>query len=177
LTKPDEQALKRAGEHEAQALAEIYDHYSAPIYRYLYRVLGDAAQAEDLTSEVFLKLLQVLHTSRAPGERLEGWLYGVAHNLAMDLFRRQKRKPELSLAEDLVAAGDQPSAIVERRQAAQQLRAGLARLTFDQQRVVLLRFAEGFPAAEVARLMGKSEGAVKILQHRAVNRLRKLMDG
>ncbi len=177
LTTPDEQVLERARTYDALALAEIYDRHAAPIYSYLYRVLGDAAQAEDLTSEVFQKLLQALHTNRVPQDRLEGWLYRVAHNLAMDWFRRQKKMPGIPLAEDLVADGGQPSDIVEDRQVKQRLRAGIQRLTPDQQRVILLRFAEGFPAAVVAGLIGKSEGAVKILQHRAINRLRKLLEG
>jgi RNA polymerase sigma-70 factor, ECF subfamily len=176
LTTPDQQVLQRARTYDAQALAEIYDRYAAPIYGYLYRVLGDAAQAEDLTSEVFLRLLQALPTNRAPHDHLEGWLYRVAHNLAMDLFRRQKKGPAVPLAEELVADDGQPSDRIEDRQVKQQLRAGIRRLTTDQQRVILLRFAEERPLAEVARLMGKSEGAIKTLQHRAVSRLRKLLE-
>jgi RNA polymerase sigma-70 factor (ECF subfamily) len=175
LTTPDQQVLERARTYDAQALAEIYDRHAAPIYGYLYRMLGDAAQAEDLTSEVFVKLLQALHTNRAPRDRLQGWLYRVAHNLAMDWFRRQKKASGVPLAEELVADDGQPSDLVEDKQIKQQLRAGIGRLTSDQQRVILLRFAEDLPLVDVARLMGKSEGAVKTLQHRAVSRLRKLL--
>jgi RNA polymerase sigma-70 factor, ECF subfamily len=177
LTTPDQQVLERARTYDGQALAEIYDRYAAPIYGYLYRMLGDAAQAEDLAGEVFLKLLHALKTGRAPRDRLEGWLYRVAHNLAMDWFRRQKKTPGIPLAEDLVADNGQPSDIVEDKQVKKRLRASIQRLTPDQQRVIQLRFAEEFPAVVVARLMGKSEGAVKILQHRAVSRLRKLLEG
>jgi RNA polymerase sigma-70 factor (ECF subfamily) len=176
LTTPDRELVERARQYDTRALAEIYDRYAEPIYRYLYRFVGDAVQAEDLTSEVFLKLLQVLDTPRAPGERLLGWLYGVAHNLATDWFRSNSRHPAVSLAEDLVADGELPSTILEKRQANKQLRAALRRLTADQQRVILLRFGEGFKLGEVARLLGKSEGAVKILQHRAVKHLRKLLE-
>jgi RNA polymerase sigma-70 factor, ECF subfamily len=177
LTASDEQVLERARSYDAQALAEIYDRHAGPIYGYLYRLLGDAAQAEDLTGEVFLKLLQSLGTNRGPRDRIDGWLYRVAHNLAMDQFRRQKKAPAVPLDEELVAEGHQPSEVVEQRLARQQLRAGIRRLTSDQQRVILLRFAEDRPLAEVARLMGKSEGAVKTLQHRAISRLRKLLGG
>lgn len=176
LTTLDSQLLERAREYDAQALAEIYDRYAEPIYRYLYRYVGDAAQAEDLASEVFLRLLQVLGTSRAPRDRLQGWLYRVAHNLAMDSFRQASKGATLSLDEGLVAAGDSPPSIVEKRQDQQQLRMAISQLTPDQQQVILLRFGEGFKIAEVSRLMGKSEGAVKVLQHRAVKRLRKLLD-
>ena len=177
MTTPDQQVLERARTYDGQALAEIYDRYAAPIYGYLYRMLGDAAQAEDLTGEVFLKLLHALKTGRAPRDRLEGWLYRVAHNLAMDWFRRLLLTPGIPLAEDLVADNGQPSDIVEDRQVKKRLRASIQRLTPDQQRVIQLRFAEGFPAVVVAGLIGKSEGAVKILQHRAVSRLRKLLEG
>jgi RNA polymerase sigma-70 factor (ECF subfamily) len=168
--------LERAREYDDQALAEIYDRYAESIYRYLYRYLGDAAQAEDLTSEVFLKLLEVTGTRRAPREQLQGWLYRVAHNLAMDRFRRQARRPNLALNEELVADSDLPSITVEKRMDRQRLRVAIGQLTSAQQQVILLRFAEGFKVAEVAELMGKSQGAVKILQHRAVKRLRKLLE-
>jgi RNA polymerase sigma-70 factor (ECF subfamily) len=176
LTTLDSHLLERAREYDAQALAEIYDRYSGAIYRYLYRYLGDAAQAEDLTSEVFLRLLQVLNTSRAPRDRLRGWLYRVAHNLAMDLFRQQSRHAALALDEELVAEGGSPVTEVEKHQSQQQLRVAIGQLTPEQQQVILLRFGEGFKIAEVSRLMDKSEGAVKILQHRAIKRLRKLLD-
>jgi RNA polymerase sigma-70 factor (ECF subfamily) len=177
LTASEQQVLKRARAYDAQALADIYDGHAGPVYGYLYRLLGDPAQAEDLTSEVFLRLLQVLGTNREPRDRIDGWLYRVAHNLAMDHFRRQKKAPAVPLEENLVAEDRQPTDVVEERQTRQQLRACIHRLTSDQQRVVLLRFAEDLPLAEVARLMGKSEGAVKTLQHRALSRLRKLVGG
>lgn len=176
MTTQDHRLLERARSYDAQALAEIYDCYAEPIYRYLYRIVGDAAQAEDLTSEVFVRLLQALNTARAPRDRLQGWLYRVAHNLAMDWFRKQGKGTTLALDEELATEGDLPSELVDRRETQQRLRQAIGRLTTDQQRVILLRFGEGLKIAQVSRLMGKSEGAVKILQHRAVRRLRKLLE-
>jgi len=176
LTTFDSQLLERARSFDAEALAEIYDLYSEPIYRYLYRILGDPAQAEDLTSEVFCRLLQVLNTPRAPRDKLRGWLYRVAHNQAMDWFRQEGKGAILPLDEELVAGMDLPSEIVERQETQQRLRKAIGQLTTDQQRVILLRFGEGLKISEVSELMHKSQGAVKILQHRAVKRLRKLLD-
>jgi RNA polymerase sigma-70 factor (ECF subfamily) len=183
LTIPDSQLLELAQEYNSQALAKIYDRYAEAIYRYLYRHVGDAEQAEDLTSEVFVKLLQVLNTRRAPNKHLQGWLYRVARNLAMDWFRKQAKGAPVPLDEhahlmehsDLVMDGDAPSLVVERRQARQQLREAICELTADQQQVILLRFGEGLKIAEVSQVTGKSEGAVKVLQHRAVKRLAKLL--
>ncbi len=176
MTTPDSQLLERARSFDAEALAEIYDRYAEPIYRYLYRTVGDAARAEDLTSEVFCKLLQVLDTPRAPRDKLQGWLYRVAHNQAMDWFRQQGKGPTLPLNEELVAGMDLPHDILERREAQQRLRTAISQLTTDQQRVILLRFGEGLKVSDVSDLMGKSQGAIKILQHRAIKRLRKLLD-
>ena len=183
MTVPDSQLLELAQEYNSQALAKIYDRYAEAIYRYLYRHVGDAEQAEDLTSEVFVKLLQVLNTRRAPNKHLQGWLYRVARNLAMDWFRKQAKGAPVPLDEhahlmehsDLVMDGDAPSLVVERRQARQQLREAICELTADQQQVILLRFGEGLKIAEVSQVTGKSEGAVKVLQHRAVKRLAKLL--
>jgi RNA polymerase sigma-70 factor (ECF subfamily) len=107
---------------------------------------------------------------------LQGWLYRVAHNLAMDWFRRESKTAHWTLDERLVAEGDSPSTAVEKLQTQQQLRVAIGQLTPDQQQVILLRFGEGLRIAEVSQLMGKSEGAVKIMQHRAIKRLRKLLE-
>jgi RNA polymerase sigma-70 factor (ECF subfamily) len=185
LTTPDSRLLEQAREYDLQALAEIYDRYASSIYRYLYRYLGDPAQAEDLTSDVFVRLLQVLGTRQAPRKQLRGWLYRVAHNLAMDSFRQDARSGTVSLDEhphleengNSTATDNAPVVILERNQTQEQLRAAVRQLTRDQQQVILLRFGEGLKISDVSELMGKSEGAIKVLQHRAVKRLRKMLDG
>jgi RNA polymerase sigma-70 factor (ECF subfamily) len=173
---PDAQLLARARTYDTQALAEIYDCYAESIYRYLYRYLGDAALAEDLTSEVFVRLLQALGSRRAPRERLQGWLYRVAHNLAMDWFRREGKASPVPIDEGMVAGVESPTKLLEERQLQDRLRAAIRALTPDQQQVILLRFGEGLGIGEVAALLNKSQGAVKILQHRAVKRLRTLLE-
>lgn len=183
MSTPHGQVLDRARGYDAQALAEIYDSYAESIYRYLYRYVGDAGHAEDLTSEVFLKLLQVLNTPKAPRENLPGWLYRVAHNQAMDWFRGQGKQVARSLDGDFDpyperdAGRGTPSAELERRQSQELLREAVRQLTPEQQRVILLRFGEGLKCAKVAELMGKSEGAIKTQQHRAIKQLRKLLSG
>jgi RNA polymerase sigma-70 factor (ECF subfamily) len=172
----DSALLERARALDPQALAEIYDRYAESIYRYAYRFVGDANLAEDLTSEVFLKLLQVLGTSRAPRDQLQGWLYRVARNLAIDWFRRQAKGISLSLNEELIAGGESPAARVEEQQLHQELRGAISKLAPSQQQVIVLRFGEGLRIREIGRLMGKTEGAVKLIQYRAMQRLRELLD-
>jgi RNA polymerase sigma-70 factor (ECF subfamily) len=176
LTALDSVLLAQAREYDTQALAEIYDRYADRIYKYLYRHLGDAAQAEDLTSEVFLRLLQVLNTARAPRDHLLGWLYRVASNLATDWFRQQAKGSTVSLLEELVADEHSPLAALEKHEVRWRLRRAIGQLTSSQQQVILLRFGEGLRLAEIGQLMGKSEGAIKVLQHRAIRRLGKLLE-
>jgi RNA polymerase sigma-70 factor (ECF subfamily) len=176
LATNDGELLARARKLDSQALAEIYDSYAEPIYRYLYRYVGDAHLAEDLTSEVFLKLLQALDTPRAPCDQLKGWLYRVAHNLAMDWFRQQAKGETLPLFEELVSDHESPAIQMEEYQDQHSLRQALRQLTPSQQQVILLRFGEGLKIKQVSQLMGKSEGSIKLIQFRAVKRLRKILE-
>lgn len=172
----DSELLQRAREFDTPALAEIYDCYAESIYRYLYRYLGNAHLAEDLTSEVFLKLLQALGTSQAPRDQLKGWLYRVAHNLAMDWFRQRAKGEPLPLDEELVSDSASPAAMVEEHQDQHRLRQAIRQLTPSQQQVILLRFGEGLKIKQVGQLMGKSEGSIKLIQYRALKRLRKILE-
>jgi RNA polymerase sigma-70 factor, ECF subfamily len=176
LATNDQMLLEQARQYDSQALAEIYDLYSLSIYHYLYRFVGEAHTAEDLTSEVFLKLIHVLDTARAPQEQLQGWLYRVARNLAVDWYRKRGKQEPLSLREDLVPSGESPLVKLEKDQDRQRLRRALLALTPDQQQVLLLRFAQELKIEEVAQIVGKSEGAVKLLQYRATRRLQKLLE-
>jgi RNA polymerase sigma-70 factor (ECF subfamily) len=177
LATNDSVLLERAREYDTQALAEIYDCYAESIYRYLYRYLGNAHLAEDLTSEVFLKLLQALGTSRAPRDQLKGWLYRVAHNLAMDWFRQQAKGEPLPLNEELASDDNaSPAARLEQHQGQHRLRQAIRQLTPSQQQVILLRFGEGLKIKQVGQLMDKSEGSIKLIQYRAVRRLRKILE-
>jgi RNA polymerase sigma-70 factor (ECF subfamily) len=169
--------LERAREYDAQALAEIYDRYAESIYRYAYRYVGNAELAEDLAGEVFLKLLEVLGTRRAPRKQLQGWLYRVTRNLAIDWIRQQDKGVGFSLEEELTPAKNtSPITRLEEQELHQALREAMQQLTPGQQEVLVLRFGEGRKIREVGRLLGKSEGSVKLLQYRALNRLKTLLE-
>lgn len=171
----DRLLLERAQAFDLEALATIYDKYAAPIYRYSFRYLGDAALAEDVTGEVFTRLLDAIERGRGPRDNLSAWLYRVAHNLVVDHFRQRSRAEGLPLEEGLMAAPDDPTAVVEKRLAQQRLRAAISHLTPLQQQVIVLKFLEGFSNREVGEILGKREGAVKSLQHRALASLRRIL--
>ena len=165
----------KAGQGDAAALGRIYDAYAERIYHYLYRRLGDRAQAEDLTADVFLRVVESVGTARFCRGTLAPWLYRLAHNRLIDLYRRDRESP---LPEDAAEAiADAPPSNLELDIDPGVLRSALRRLTPDQQQVIALKFLEDWSNAQVAEAMGKSEGAVESIQHRALGALRRNLEG
>ena len=167
--------LQRARAFEEEALGELYDRYAPLIYAYLYRRVSDATVAEDLTSEVFLRMLTALRSDTDWHTSFRAWLYRVAHNLVVDHYRRRPPAPELALEEDLMADDvDLESALADQL-SRQRLQGAIRLLTPDQQQVLALRLGEGLTAREVARTMQRTVGSVEQLQHRALVSLRRIL--
>ena len=153
------------------ALVEVHGAYYRPLFRYIYSRIGDREAAEDLTSEVFTRLLDAIRDGRGPKTTLRGWLYGVANNVATDQLRAKYRAQEDELDPAMPAATGDPIAAAEKSLAHVELNGALEDLTEDQRHIIALRFGSELPIKDVARIVGKSEGAVKQLQSRAVARL------
>jgi RNA polymerase sigma-70 factor (ECF subfamily) len=169
LTVQDEfTLLTRARQLDPEALTQIHATYYAPIFRYVAFRVGDHATAEDLTSEVFTRLLSALRDKNAPQNTLRGWLYGVAARVVSDHHRRAYRAPQIELDETLISGEHDPVVIVESKMTQESLRQALQDLTEEQRHVLSLRFGAELPIQDVARALGKSEGAIKQLQARAV---------
>ena len=166
---------ERAVALEPAALETIYDEYSGKIYSYIYHRTGDTVLAEDLTGDVFVRALEAISAGRPWNTSLQGWLYRIAHNLIVDHFRRQSKREGPELDERFMAA-ENPTATFEGLFHSNQLRVAMRFLTDEQQRVVALKFGEGLSNAEVAEILGKTEGAIKALQHRALASLKNIMD-
>ena len=167
--------LERARAYDADALGELYDQYAPLIYAYLYRRVHDAQLAEDLTGEVFMRVLQAIQSEQFWHTSFRGWLYRIAHNLLVDHYRKQPPVPMLALDEQLVAAQSDPDSALAEKLSRQDLLAAISQLTLAQQQVLALRFGEQLAAWEVAEVMGKSVGAVELLQHRALTALRRIL--
>jgi RNA polymerase sigma-70 factor (ECF subfamily) len=163
--------LERIRQCDTTALAQVYDDYYERIYRYIYGYLGQASAAEDLTANVFFRLLRAVRDGNSPRSNLSAWLYRVAHNLVVDAFRRSPPE-ELELAEWLESGEPDPSYTVETRMQLERVRLALRELTDGQQQVIVLKFFQGMDSREVASIIGRSEGAVDALQHRGLRALR-----
>ena len=167
--------MEQARAYDTDALGELYDQYAPLIYAYLYRRVHDAQLAEDLTSEAFVRVLQAIQSEQFWHTSFRGWLYRIAHNLLVDHYRKQPPVPMLALDEQLVAAQGDPDSALAEKLSHQRLLAAISHLTPDQQHVLVLRFGEQLAAREVAEVMGKSVGAVEVLQHRALTALRRII--
>ena len=166
--------LTRARANDQRAIAELYDQHAPAIYSYVYRRVGEQRLAEDLTADVFVRALEALRKNQFAHTSLRAWLYRLAHNRVIDHYRRQR--PQVELPEHHPAPDDVPE-IMQRRSLHATVRAALHHLTEEQQQVIVLRFGEGKTAGETARLLNKTEEAVRALQHRSLAALRRLMEG
>ena len=167
--------VRRAQQHDQEALTQLYEENFDRIYRYVVLKIGDRMEAEDITQRVFLKALQSISSFRWKGVPFSAWLYRIAHNQIVDYLRKKTKRATVPLNESLTSGTGDPGAAVELNMDIESLASATRKLTKAQQEVISLRFAGGLPVAEVARVMGKSEGAVKAMQHSAILSLRKVM--
>ena len=171
----EEAALReRAAALELDALSEIYDSFSGRIFSYIYHRTGDGVAAEDLTGDVFVRMLEAIRDERSWNTSLQGWLYRIAHNLVVDYFRRQSKRDGPELDERWMAA-EHPTTSFEGLFHSSQLQHAMRFLTDEQQQVIVLKFAEDLSNVEVADILDKTEGAIKALQHRGLASLKRAL--
>ncbi len=174
----DEQSLiRRAQQLDQTALTQIYEENFDRIYRYIALKIGDRTEAEDLTQQVFLNALQSISSYKSKGLPFSSWLYRIAHNQIVDHLRKVTRKASVPLDESLPIpdpVGD-PKYEIEMKFEMEEVAVAAKKLTPAQQEVISLRFASELSITECAGVMGKSEGAIKALQHSAIAALRKIL--
>jgi RNA polymerase sigma-70 factor (ECF subfamily) len=162
--------------YDAAALAEAHDRYYPAIFRFITLKVGSLQTAEDLTSDVFVRLLEAVRECKEPNKSLAGWLYCVASHVVSDYFRVKYRNPKEVILNEFVESGSVGTAEqVVNKLTLNELHSAMESLTCDQRKVIELRYGYEMSIKEVARKMGKSEGSVKQLQARAVASLAKTM--
>ncbi len=165
--------VEAARHGDAGALAQICERLYPRIYRYVSYKVDDLRDAEDLAGEVFVRMLGAIQGQKG---NLEAWLFRIAGNVLTDHYRKRAvRSGEVELPDE-IAGGDDPGAAVERKLDGDRLRKGLRALTEEQRETVILRFVMGYEHDEVAALMGRSAGAVRALQFRALAALRDALE-
>lgn len=175
----DAQLLKIAQEGEPEAFGELYERHAKAIFRFLYARLDNQLDAEDLTEEVFLRFWRSLPKYREQGIPLSAYLYRVANNALVDHYRRNKNSSRDMPIEDGVVADEHsnPADLANKNLDRAEMRQALEQLREDYREVLVLRFLSELSPTETAKVMKRSVGAVRILQHRALSAMRGLLDG
>ena len=160
---------------DPQVISAVYDRYFPDVYRYVYYRLGDQQLAEDIASDVFVRLLEAVKAKRAPLTNLKGWLISTASNVVADHFRSKYRRPTEALSDGMPDLASSLTDEIDHRQRADSVRQAYAQLTEEQQHVLSLRFGDGYSLEETADLLNKKVNAIKALQFRAIASLQRLI--
>ena len=172
---PEHILIARAQQGEDEAIAGLYRKYVRSITRYIAYRVSDEAVVEDLTAEVFLRMVEGLPRYRVTGAPFEAWLYRIAAARVADFYRDRQRYTEQELTE-ILGDGRTPLEMgLQQREELEELRAALAQFSEEHQTILILRFVERKSHEDVARILNKSVRAIATAQHRALKKLAELL--
>lgn len=171
---------------ETEAFSEIYDRYATKIYRFIFFKTSRVEEAEDLTSEVFLKLWQYLSREKGELRNLKAFLYQIARNRVIDYYRSMAAKQTVALDERMIeqvelsnlTGQNQQMKIFEKiefEETFENIKDGLAKLKEEYREVLLLKYVEDFSTGEIAKIINKSKGATRVIIHRALSALKEII--
>ncbi len=166
--------VRKACQGDGEAFGKLYDIHLDTVYRYVFYKVSEAAEAEDLTAQIFLKAWEAMPRYQWREIPFSHWLMRLARNAVIDHYRTAKPRGELD--EGLISGEPDPQGEYLRGERANGLEAAVRRLPEDQRMVIVLRFIEELDYAEVAEIMGKSQGALRVIQHRALAALRRILE-
>jgi RNA polymerase sigma-70 factor (ECF subfamily) len=162
---------------DSAAFADLYDRHVVRVYRHIYYLANDAREAEDLTAQTFLKAWEAVGRYKERGAPFVAWLLRIAHNLTISYLRSKREHGVLEEGYIDQKLHRNPEEALEQSTDEETVRNAILRLREEQRQVIMLRFVEEMDYREVAALIGKSVPAVRVIQHRALGNLRKIMQG
>lgn len=166
----------RAAQADRAAFGALYRRYLDRVYGYAFYLLGDHHDAEDATERTFLAALDAIGRFREQGSTFRAWLFRIAHNQIANALRgraRRRATPLDGVAEPIADAD--PADRADAADDARRVRRALAELSADRRQVLVLRFVDGLAAREIGAVLGRSEGAIRVLQHRALRDLAEIL--
>ena len=167
------QALAGLQRLDSQAIGAIYDQFFPEVYRYVRYRINDDTSAEDIASDVFVRLLEAARKTQGPQSSLKGWLIATASHAVNDYLRRKYRRPVEALSDSLPDGSASVHSAVDAREQNRMVQSAYAQLTSEQQHVLALRFGQGYSIEETAAHLKKNINAVKALQFRALASLQR----
>lgn len=173
---PEAELVARAVKGDQEAFGDLYEEYLDPIFRYIYYKVSNTSEAEDLTEAVFLKAWEAIGAYRLGDIPFKAWLYRIAHNVVVDHYRTRKNVAPIENYLWLSDDGKSPEEAAIWQERVTLLIKAMSQLDESYQQVLSLRFVSELSHAETASVMNRSEGAVRVLQHRALNALRECLN-
>lgn len=167
--------VRKAQEGDQSSFALLYERFFDQIFRYVSFKTGSPTEAEDITGEVFVRMIESIHRFKWQGHPFSSWLFRIAHNLIVDYFRKKGKKALVPLegsADNLQSAHVDVDRGIDLEIAMDEIRRAMEGLTDLQREVISMRFAGGLSVAETARAIGKKDNAIKALQHAGLKKLR-----
>jgi RNA polymerase sigma-70 factor, ECF subfamily len=171
--------VRLAQDGDGEAFGQLYDRYVDVVFRFVYFRVNDRALAEDFTSETFLRALRRISTISYQGRDIGAWFVTIARNIVLDHMKSARHRLEVTTGDTIEGPEREPSpesAVLDTLDS-EHLMAAVRQLGDEQRECVMLRFIQGFSVSETAAVMGKNDGAIKALQHRAVRKLAELVGG
>jgi len=171
-----ERLVDKARGGDGDAFGRLYDMHVDRVYRHIYYRVDNNADAEDLTQQVFIKAWQAIGRYRKTASPFLAWLIKISHNLVIDFYRSKKSEIHIDFAIVPTKHETDPALLVENSFNQQEIRHVINNLKGDQQQVILMRFIEDFSYSEIAAALGKNEGAVRVILHRGLAKLKTILD-
>jgi RNA polymerase sigma-70 factor (ECF subfamily) len=171
-----ESLVARAAAGDTGAFGRLYDIYADRIYRHIYYRTGNIEDARDMTQEVFVKAWKALPRFKKTRTPFLGWLYTISHNRVIDYYRTKKDYAYLNDEITIADPGVSPENLVEAQFTQQEVRKAILRLPEDQQQVIIMSFIDGIEYKQIAETLHKSEGNIRVIVHRALKNMRKILD-
>jgi RNA polymerase sigma-70 factor (ECF subfamily) len=170
----DQEVVAYASQGDNEAFGMLYERYVGRIYSYIYYRTGNQFDAEDITSRVFYRAMRHIVNYQDRGLPFSAWLYRIAHNLVANWHRDNSRKKEIPLDDsfNVKYIGDHPETALLKNEEQENLLQLIRRLPPERQQLIILKFVEHLPNAEIGNIMGRTEGAIKSLYHRTLLALR-----
>ena len=173
----EELLIKKAQDGDSQAFGQIYDFYLPKIYRFVFIKVSNRGEAEDLTQEIFLSAWQNIKGFQFQGFSISSWLYRIAYNEVIDFYRTRKQHETIeALPEDILAELPKTDQNLDRALEIKKIKIVIQKLESDQQNVLIMKFVDELSNKEIAQVLDKSEGAIRVIQHRALKQLKSYLD-
>jgi RNA polymerase sigma-70 factor (ECF subfamily) len=165
--------IKQAKNGDSEAFGQLYDHYEEQIYRFIYLKTGQKEDAEDLTHQVFLQAFRKIKDYKDFGFPFSSWLYRIARNEVIDFYRSKKTNIPLEDVDNVLKSEEDKKNDLDFKIQLEEVKKAISKLKPEYQDVIIMRFIEDLSIKEVSRILNKSEGAIKLIQHRAMAALKK----